>query len=176
MEEIVAGCTANVIIIKEDMIYCANAGDTRCCVGNNGTLVCLSKDHKPDDEGEHKRITEAGGYVADGRVNSNLNLSRALGDMEYKKDKKLPVEKQMIIAVPDIKTRQIVAKDEFIIIGCDGIWETQTSPDIITWVRNSLKSNPVKKTVESMLDWLIAPDTSNGAGCDNMSAIIIKIQ
>ena len=124
MEEIVAGCTANVIIIKQGVIYCANAGDSRCCVGNNGTLVCMSKDHKPDDEGEHKRITEAGGYVADGRVNSNLNLSRALGDLEYKKDKKLPVEKQMIIAVPDIKSRKLAEKDEFIIIGCDGIWET----------------------------------------------------
>lgn len=123
-EEIVAGCTANVIIIKDNVIFCANAGDSRCCVGNNGSLVKLSKDHKPDDEGEHKRITEAGGYVADGRVNSNLNLSRALGDLEYKKDKKRGVDKQLIIAVPDIKSRKLVEKDEFIIIGCDGIWET----------------------------------------------------
>jgi hypothetical protein len=31
--------------------------------------------------------------VADGRINGNLNLSRALGDLEYKKDKNLPPEK-----------------------------------------------------------------------------------
>lgn len=123
-KESMAGCTANVAVVKEGVLYVANAGDTRCCVNNNGVLVCMSKDHKPDDEGEHRRITEAGGYVADGRVNSNLNLSRALGDLEYKKDKMLGVDKQLIIALPDIKTRTLSPKDEFILLGCDGIWET----------------------------------------------------
>ena len=27
---------------------------------------------------------QAGGFIAEGRVNGSLNLSRALGDMEYK--------------------------------------------------------------------------------------------
>lgn len=31
--------------------------------------------------------------VSEGRINGNLNLSRALGDLEYKKDKNLPPEK-----------------------------------------------------------------------------------
>jgi len=31
--------------------------------------------------------------VSDGRINGNLNLSRAIGDLEYKKDKNLPAEK-----------------------------------------------------------------------------------
>jgi hypothetical protein len=30
--------------------------------------------------------------VIEGRINGNLNLSRALGDMEYKKDSKLKPE------------------------------------------------------------------------------------
>ena len=30
--------------------------------------------------------------VTDGRVNGNLNLSRAMGDFEYKKDKNLKPE------------------------------------------------------------------------------------
>jgi predicted RNA-binding protein (virulence factor B family) len=41
--------------------------------------------------------------VSDGRINGNLNLSRAIGDLEYKKDKNLPPEKQIISAAPDIK-------------------------------------------------------------------------
>lgn len=136
----------------------------------------MSKDHKPDDDLERQRITDAGGFVSDGRVNANLNLSRAIGDLEYKKDKKRPVDKQLIIANPDVKQYKLTDKDEFIIIGCDGIWETQTSPDIITWVKTNLKKQSVQNTVEGMLDWLIAPDTKSGAGCDNMSAIIIKIR
>jgi serine/threonine protein phosphatase PrpC len=44
----------------------------------------MSIDHKPDDEIELNRIRAAGGFVSDGRVNGNLNLSRAMGDFEYK--------------------------------------------------------------------------------------------
>jgi len=40
--------------------------------------------------------------VADGRINGNLNLSRAIGDLEYKKDSNLIAEKQIITAMPDI--------------------------------------------------------------------------
>ena len=55
-----------------------------------------------------------------GRVNGCLNLSRAMGDFEYKKLGMRP-EEQMITAWPDIikvKTDSI----DFIIMGCDGIW------------------------------------------------------
>jgi len=44
----------------------------------------MSVDHKPDDEIELLRITKAGGEVIEGRINRNINLSRAIGDMEYK--------------------------------------------------------------------------------------------
>lgn len=37
-----------------------------------------------------------------GRVNGNLNLSRALGDFEFKKNVNLTAEEQMITANPDI--------------------------------------------------------------------------
>ena len=46
----------------------------------------MSEDHKPDNENEKARITKAGGEVWEGRVNGTLNLSRAIGDLEYKSD------------------------------------------------------------------------------------------
>ena len=52
----------------------------------------MSEDHKPELEIEHNRITQAGGEVWEGRVNGNLNLSRAIGDLEYKTDAKLAVD------------------------------------------------------------------------------------
>ena len=67
------------------------------------------------------RIKKAGGSVSFGRVNGGLNLSRALGDMEYKTNSSLKAEEQMISPLPDI----IKLKNEnidFIIMGCDGIW------------------------------------------------------
>ena len=40
----------------------------------------MSLDHKPDNKIELDRIIKAGGYVEDGRVNENLNLSRDIGN------------------------------------------------------------------------------------------------
>jgi serine/threonine protein phosphatase PrpC len=76
-----AGCTANVVLITPDYIYCANAGDSRAVASIDGKTVELSKDHKPEDPIELNRITRAGGTVSYGRVNGGLNLSRALGDL-----------------------------------------------------------------------------------------------
>lgn len=52
----------------------------------------MSVDHKPLNDTEKKRIENAGGFVTpEGRVNGNLNLSRAIGDFEYKKNSQLKV-------------------------------------------------------------------------------------
>lgn len=46
-EESHAGCTANVVLVTPDYIYCANAGDSRAVASINSTCHELSKDHKP---------------------------------------------------------------------------------------------------------------------------------
>ena len=80
-EESHAGCTANVVLMTPERIYCANAGDSRAVACVSGETSPLSKDHKPEDTEELDRITKAGGNVSFGRVNGGLNLSRALGDL-----------------------------------------------------------------------------------------------
>lgn len=59
----------------------ANSGDSRGVACVNGVTKEMSKDHKPEDKIEYDRIKKAGGEVSFGRVNGNLNLSRALGDL-----------------------------------------------------------------------------------------------
>jgi len=70
-------------------MYVANAGDSRTLLSCKGKPVEMSEDHKPENEIEKKRITGAGGFITDGRINGNLNLSRCIGDFEYKKDQNL---------------------------------------------------------------------------------------
>merc|ERR1712137_534254 len=60
-ETVYAGCTANVCLIVKDTLYCANAGDSRSVLSNNGKAQELSEDHKPDDKQELDRIRKAGG-------------------------------------------------------------------------------------------------------------------
>lgn len=72
-------------------MYVANAGDSRCVMAmKNGTIKIMSMDHKPLVPCETLRILRAGSIVSsDGRVDFNLNLSRAIGDFAHKSNPKL---------------------------------------------------------------------------------------
>ena len=58
-----------------------------------------------------------------GRINGHLNLSRSIGDLYYKREKLLPADKQVVISKPDVMEIELVKNDDFIITGCDGLWE-----------------------------------------------------
>lgn len=106
------------------------------------------------------RINKAGGYVSDGRVNDNLNLTRAIGDLEYKKNTNLKPEDQIISAMPDIVVKDRDNNHFFILVGCDGIWETKKTEEICEIIKGDVsakKSND--KIVEDLLDQLIAKET-----------------
>lgn len=173
-----AGCTANVVLLVDGIIYVANAGDSRAVVyTQDGEVVALSTDHKPDLETEKQRIHNAGGYVSDGRVNDNLNLTRAIGDLEYKKNPALKPAEQIISAFPDVVEHRINKGEKYMLIGCDGIWETLSAKDIFSIADQRIKNNPDVKlsiVVEELLDRLIAKETMEGVGCDNMSAIFVQ--
>ena len=100
-----AGCTSCVFCFDSEnkKMYFANAGDSRVIVYKNGEAIPMSTDHKPELDIEKRRIYSADGWVSDGRVNGNLNLTRALGDVEYKLNKSLSPEEQIITANPDIR-------------------------------------------------------------------------
>ena len=122
------GCTANVVLIDDyKKMYVANAGDSRCVLCRSGKAVALSFDHKPENENEKKRIEKAGSTITEGRVDGNLNLSRSLGDMKYKQNKNLKAEEHPITALPDVLIQNLSPDDQFLIIGCDGIWETKSN-------------------------------------------------
>lgn len=170
-----AGCTANVCLVTPETIYCANAGDSRALLFDGKSITELSQDHKPDLETEKKRITKAGGYVAEGRVNENLNLSRAIGDLEYKKNAALGPEEQIITAFPDVIEAKRDPAHKFLLMGCDGIWETLTAENICNRLSTDVGAGHGKLTpaVEGLLDKLIAPDTSKCTGCDNMTCLLV---
>ncbi|KAJ6944246.1 protein phosphatase 2C 60 [Populus alba x Populus x berolinensis] len=117
-----SGSTACVAIIRNNQLYVANAGDSRCVISRKGQAFDMSKDHKPDLVVERERIVNAGGFIVVGRVNGTLNLSRAIGDAELKQNKKLPAEQQIVTANPDIRTVELCDDDEFLVLACDGIW------------------------------------------------------
>lgn len=179
------GCTACVCIITSKEVICANAGDSRAVLCKKGVAHPLSEDHKPENAEEKERIVKAGGFVEENRVKGMLNLSRALGDLEYKLDPDLAVEDQMITCVPDITIQKVDKNTEFLIIACDGIWDCLTNQEACDYIHEQAKI--LKKKAgsmfkcsflnEKMFDKIIADDiaASGGLGCDNMTSIVISI-
>lgn len=110
---------------------CANAGDSRTVLARKPTasekLHALSDDHKPDNAPEKARIEAAGGFVEENRVNGSLNLSRSLGDFEYKSNGAVDFTQQMVTCDPEVRSVARQAADDFIILACDGIWDCLTS-------------------------------------------------
>ena len=184
----ITGCTACVSIVdeKNKKIFFANAGDSRAVICKMGVGYQMSHDHKPDWAKEKNRIYKSGGWVNEGRIKGNLNLSRSLGDFEYKQDKNLSAKDQMITAYPEINIELLDDTCEFIILACDGIWDCLTPQEACDFVRNKLYDEngqektdvKISKIVEEMMDEAIAEDINNenGIGCDNMTCIIIQFK
>jgi serine/threonine protein phosphatase PrpC len=156
-DETNAGTTACVVLITPKWIVCANAGDSRAVISREGNqVVALSIDHKPDDEVEDLRIRTAGGYVAGGRVEGDLAVSRGFGDFRFKNlvvvmskpfsgisnsnggEKSHPTMEpgdQKVSPIPEntYHLRDAI-HDEFIIIACDGIWDVQSNAEAVKTV------------------------------------------
>jgi len=173
-----AGCTSVVAVIRADRLWVGNAGDSRAVLCRNGQAVAMSIDHKPNDTIEKQRIEHAGGFICHGRVNGNLNLSRAIGDLEFKTNKSLEPEKQVITANPDVTEETLTSNDEFLILACDGIWDVKSSQQAVDFVRQRIPTaSPLSDLTEDLLDDCLAPDTAPpGLGCDNMTAVVVVFQ
>jgi len=172
-----AGCTAVVAVIVKDEIVCANAGDSRCVFSRNGRAVAMSRDHKPNDHDEAMRIHKAGGFVTDGRVNGSLNLSRALGDMEYKQRTDLSPKEHAVTAFPEVFSCKLHKDDDFVILACDGIWDVMTNQEAVDFVRERIGKAPLQQICENICDYCLAPDTAGvGKGCDNMTVMVVKLK
>ena len=114
--------------------------------GSKGQKIYpLSKDHKPSDDIERKRIIEAGGqiYQTATKIPNNtqegsarkeiiigpqrvlpgrLSVSRTFGDIEAKIEKR-GGNPNVVVAIPDIKSFKITEEHDFIIMGSDGIYD-----------------------------------------------------
>ncbi len=168
-----SGCTSVTCMITPTHIICANAGDSRCVFGRNPSItIAMSDDHKPYNEGEKRRIENAGGSVQFKRVDGDLAVSRALGDFQYKRKDQIPSE-QKVCCVPDFRIEERTAEDDILLLACDGLWDVMSNEDATAKIRELYASGEEKAVLiaEEMLDCALDKGSR-----DNISAIVVKFQ
>ncbi|XP_050216456.1 probable protein phosphatase 2C 13 [Mercurialis annua] len=130
------GTTALTALVIGRHLVVANVGDCRAVLCKKGIAVDMSQDHRPSYLPERKRVEELGGYIEDEYLNGYLSVTRALGDW----DLKLPLgAASPLIAEPEVQKLLLTEDDEFLIIGCDGIWDVISSQNAVSFVRRGLR-------------------------------------
>lgn len=201
------GSTACVIklcqvpVMNEDgrfrsVLISANVGDSRALLSRRGRAIDLTRDHKPNDPIERRRIESLGGKVVwcgqrdkhgnpilrnklggfSGvyRINGNLALSRAIGDRS---------EKPLVCAKVDIDQWELNAKtDEFVVLATDGLWDVWSSQGVVDFCRHKMllanKKQPtmgstvIEDTKRKMAKLIVKEALRRGSG-DNISVIIL---
>ncbi|XP_015575427.1 probable protein phosphatase 2C 8 isoform X3 [Ricinus communis] len=177
------GATAVCVWILEDTVFIANIGDAKAVlarsseVGGSGSqnhsnetsplkALVLTREHKAIYPVERARIQKAGGSIsANGRLQGRLEVSRALGDRQFKK-----VERVGVIATPDIHSFDLTDREHFIILGCDGLWGVFGPSDAVEFVQRLLKEG---LTVKSVSRRLVREAVIERRCKDNCTAIVI---
>lgn len=167
-----SGSTAVMALIHGKNLYVADLGDAECVVGvkdgKNGpqSSVLMTRKHNPSDPEEKERITQLGGMIVFGRLFGTLAISRGFGDKEFKAKDKMFVSNQ-----PYVSSKALTKKDQFIILGCDGLWDRVTYKDAVDFVFELLAQ---KKSPEEISAALCKLALDRGS-LDNVTAIVVLL-
>ena len=192
-----SGSCGIMAMIQNNKIIIANVGDSRLVLFKNGKVFFATEDHKPNTETEKKRIKNAGGEIyqtftyfplrQNGReieapwrvLPGRLSVSRTFGDVEAK-DPKFGGIGGVIMALPDITEFDLDDEFNFMVIGCDGIFDVLSNEEILECVKIVLNEKKVEEINEDNIHDLcgdfagmivkgaIAKDSS-----DNVSCIVV---
>lgn len=115
-----AGSTSVLVFYDGKFLHCCNVGDSEAYLfDSEGNYLELSKKHRPNSERE--LIESKKGFVALGRVNGILAVSRAFGDKGLS---------EFITAEPHYSKTLLEAKHTYLVLASDGLFDA-VGPDEI---------------------------------------------
>lgn len=207
-----SGSCAVFALFIDDYCYVGNIGDSRAIISKNEgkEISSLTRDHKPNDELESKRIYNNGGRVYQTQTSAGLfglsaftglniqnfnstkfnnnqmlsgpsrvfpgrlSVSRTFGDIEAKiiKFGGLP---HVLTAIPDIFSFKIEDNIDFIVLGCDGIYDLFKNEELCNAVYMSMPDKR-EMTIHSFcgkaVDMIMKTSLSRNS-LDNITTVLI---
>ena len=201
-----SGSCALIMLIINDILYSINLGDSRALYSYDSgkCLLQITRDHKPNDEIEKKRIEKAGGKVyyantitrngkeielkeedfGEGftfpyRISpGKIAVSRTIGDY-YCKMPELGGVKGTVSPEPCINILKIDEKSDFLLMGCDGIFDRLDNDRIFKKIWEYKKQGKVINDIHALCGQIadaIIKYSMEKDSVDNVSVVFVAFK
>lgn len=172
-----SGSTAVTLIKQGQNLVLGNVGDSRAVLAtidedNSLIPVQLTVDLKPDLPGEAARIQQCKGRVfalqdepevarvwLPNNDSPGLAMARAFGDFCLKDFG--------LISVPDVYYRRLTARDQFVILATDGVWDVLSNKEAIEIVASAPSQETAARALVdcAVRAWRLKYPTSKNDDC-----------
>ncbi|OQR86835.1 protein phosphatase 1E [Achlya hypogyna] len=116
------------------------------------------------------------------RVNGDLSVSRAIGDIEYKRpnnythwqfpdDHSRHFTAALLIPDPEFQEYEITPEMEFVVLACDGLWDTIDNQEAVDIVRAKLRAG---WTMED-ISYHLAELAIRSGSMDNVTVVVVVL-
>ena len=194
-----SGSCGIMALIQKNKLIIANVGDSRLVLFKKNSLYFSTEDHKPGSPSEKTRIEKGGGMVyqtpsliplhQNGKeieppwrvLPGRLSVSRTFGDVEAKNEK-LGGMKNVVVALPDITEIELDEDFNFMVLGCDGIFDVLSNEEILECAKivlkekeiNDLNNVNISELCGYIADMIIKSSLAKDS-YDNVSCIVVAI-
>jgi len=184
-----SGSTCASLLFFPDKVFSANVGDSRAILAkfsqNEWKSLALTRDHKPSEKDEAKRILnkkgrieafvdEEGEYVGPQRVwlaDQNvpgLAMSRSFGDQ---------VAAQVgVTSEPEVFEFPFGMEDRFVVIASDGVWEFISNEECVNIVKEFYDAKDVASAAEFVVEEATRRWHKEESVVDDITVIVIFLE
>mmetsp|Transcript_60751 Transcript_60751/g.70471 ORF Transcript_60751/g.70471 Transcript_60751/m.70471 type:complete len:476 (+) Transcript_60751:57-1484(+) len=180
-ERMESGSTVALAMIIDDTLVTANVGDSEIVLSRNGEAVVLTTKHTlGSNDSEVARVKAGGGRIFHSRIGHpkfnpmlvSLGVSRAIGDAGFKLEEYTDGKFSGLIAEPETRTMDLEPQDEFIIIGCDGLWDVMTYQAAVDFCRDQVKEGVDTQCITEQL----CQQALKLGSTDNVTALFVNLK
>jgi serine/threonine protein phosphatase PrpC len=126
--------------------------------------VQLSEDHRVGNAKEVERVHELGGFVKNKRAMGRLECFRTIGDAD--------VDSKIVTAEPEVVSGTLEEEDEFLLLGCDGLFDVLSNEEISRYVfEQSQQGLGAREIAQRLVDHAIHDKGSR----DNVTLVLVLL-
>jgi protein phosphatase 2C len=164
------GTTCTLVLLHKRHMWVANCGDSRAMVGSATQFTSLTRDHKPNDPDEERRINAKGGYVATiagvPRVIGELAVSRSIGDTRYA---------PYVIPTPEVIYFPISHDQKYVLLATDGLWDVLSNKEVAEHMAKHSLNPQSQQQLATSVDGLFQEMVKRTGIDDNVTILVVIV-